>query len=114
MLDSHNLVIKGIKKASGATSNWWPCSGGYTEIFYNTKTGEVWTVDQVSFGQSTYTVYDDPSVIKVTNTEVKMTMQEIADAIYLAVCKRNADEIYWAACRREAEKWNDKQNFQIG
>lgn len=90
MLNTHNLVIKGIKKASGATTNWWLCSGGYTEIFYDTETGEVWTVDQVSLGHNSYTVYDNPAIIKVTETEVKMTMQEIADAVYRAVNARKA------------------------
>lgn len=85
MLNSHNLVIKGIKKASGETCNWNPRSGGYTEIFYNTETGEVWTVDQVSLGHNSYTVYDNPAIIKIAETEVKMTMQEIADAISCAV-----------------------------
>lgn len=81
MLNTHNLKIKGLKKASGETCNWNSRSGGYTEIFYNRDSGEVWTVDQVSIGHNSWTEYDDPAIIKVAETETHMTMQEIADAI---------------------------------
>ncbi len=87
MLNLHNLKIKGLKKASGNTCNWSPRSGGYTEVFYNTETGDVWTIDQVSIGHNSWTEYDDPAIIKVAETEAHMTMQAIADAIF---CRVNA------------------------
>ena len=90
MLNTHNLKIKGLKKASGKTINWNPRSGGYTEIFYNRDSGEVWTVDQVSLGHNSWTKYDDPAIIKVTETETHMTMQAIADAIACAVTTQEA------------------------
>lgn len=86
-INLHGLKITGLKQASGNTGNWAPRSGGYTEVFYDRQTGEVWTRDQVSLGQNTWTVYDDPAVIKVCNTSRHLTMQQIADAIYGAICE---------------------------
>lgn len=84
MINTNGLKIKGLKKASGETVNWPLYSGGYTEIFYDRSTGEVWTIDQVSLGENSWTAYDDPEVIKVCNTSIHMTMQQIADAIWEA------------------------------
>ena len=81
----HGLNIKGIKKASGATMDYGYYSGCYDEVFYDRKTGEVWTVYQYSLGQNTWTQYDYPDVIKVCNASQHMTMQEISDAIYQAL-----------------------------
>lgn len=81
-VDKHGLKIIGLKKASGSTINWIPGSGGYTEIFYDLRIGEVWTVDQVSLGHNSWTEYRDPYVIKICETEKRMTMQEIADTIH--------------------------------
>lgn len=72
---------KGIKKASSETINWPVSSGGYTEIFYNARTDEVWTVDQVSFGQNSWKEHNDPAVVKVCNTSHHMTMKQIKAAI---------------------------------
>lgn len=89
-IDKHGLTITGLRKASGETVNWSPRSGGYTEVFYDISTGEVWTVDQVSLGHNSWTVYHDKDVIKICDTEYHMTMQEIADSIRDAVAAHNA------------------------
>lgn len=81
MINTYGLKITGLKKASGNTVNWAPRSGGYTELFYDRSTGEVWTIDQVSLGENSWTVYHDPAVIKVCNTSRHMTMQLIVDTI---------------------------------
>lgn len=86
-VDTHGIKIKGLKKASGNTENYGYYSGKYDEVFYDRKTGEVWTVSQYSLGQNTWTVYDDPNVIKVCNASNHMTMQEIADMIYQRLCE---------------------------
>lgn len=75
------MKIKGIKKASGATLNWSPRSGGYTEIFYDCSTGEVWAVEQISIGHNTWTEYHDENIIKICETERHMTMKEIKESI---------------------------------
>lgn len=90
-INTHGLKINGIRKASGNTINWSPRSGGYTEIFYDRNSGDCWTVDQVSLGQNSWTVYKDRAIIKVCNTDVHMTMQQIADLIADAVSEA---EIY--------------------
>lgn len=82
MLNKHGLKIEGIKRASGNTVNYPSNMGLYTEIFYDKSTGEVWTVDQVSFSHQTWTEYNDPDVIKICETEKHLSMQEIADEIY--------------------------------
>lgn len=80
-VNTYGIKIKGLRKASGNTVNWAPRSGGYTEVFFDRDNGEVWTVDQVSLGQNSWTEYHDPAVIKLCNTSRHMTMQEIADSI---------------------------------
>lgn len=87
MLNKHNLKIKGIKKASSETVNW--TNGGYTEVFYNKNTGEVWCVDQISLGHNSWTEYHDPDVVKITETERHLTMQEISDMIFQELNWRN-------------------------
>ena len=86
-VDTHGIKINGLKKASGNTENYGYYSGKYDEVFYDRKTGEVWTVSRYSLGQNTWTVYDDPNVIKVCNASNHMTMQEIADMIYQRLCE---------------------------
>ena len=71
----------GLRQAAKNTVNWPLNSGGYTEIFVNRSTGEVWTVDQVSLGQNTWTEYNDPEIVKVCNTSCHMTAKQISDAI---------------------------------
>lgn len=80
-LDTHGLRMKGLKKASGETSNYGHYSPQYMEIFYHKQTGEVWTKFQYSIGHNTWTQYDDTDIIKVCNASMHMTMQEIADKI---------------------------------
>lgn len=84
-INTHGLKIKGLRKASGSTQNYGYYSGHYDEVFYNRKTGEVWTVYQYSLGQNSWTKYHDPNVIKICNASQHMTMQQIADAIHEAM-----------------------------
>lgn len=80
-INTHDLKIKGLKKASGETENYGYYSGKYVEIFYDIGTGEVWTKFQYSLGQNSWTEYHDSNIIKVCNASTHMTMQEIADKI---------------------------------
>lgn len=77
-VNKHGLKIVGLKKAAAETTNWIK-SGCYTAIYYDQTTGEVWTVDQIS--SDSWTEYRDPAIVNICNTETKMTMQQIADAI---------------------------------
>lgn len=92
-VDTHGLTIKGLKAACGQTCNWPPRSGGYTEVFYDLSTGEVWTVDQIGF--NSWTEYQDPDIIKVCNSTTRLKMQDIADLIRDAVAShRRMKEFY--------------------
>lgn len=89
-INTYGLKIKGLKKASGNTMNYGSYSDKYDEVFYDRKTGEVWTVFQCSLGHNSWTVYHDPNVIKVCNASRHMTMQALADAIHEAIEARRA------------------------
>lgn len=91
MPTSSSIKIKGLRKACGNTANWGPRSGGYTEIFYDRNSGEVWTVDQISLGHNSWTSYRDPDIIKICETEHHMTMAEIREAIAEAL-RQNDNE----------------------
>ena len=72
----------GLKKAAGETKKLrGGCHGECCEIFYDTKTGEVWTVWQVSLGQNTWTEYHDKNIVKLRNVVTPQTMQGLADMI---------------------------------
>lgn len=83
--NTYNLKMKGLKKASGATVNWSPRSGGHTQISYDMATGEILTNDHI--GES-WSVYHDTDIITVCHTSRHLTMQQIADAICKAVTER--------------------------
>lgn len=74
--------MTGLKKTSGSTENYCYYSGKYNEIFYDTETGEVWSVFQYSLGGNSWTEYHDENIVKICNTYKHMTMQEIADCIF--------------------------------
>lgn len=84
-MDKHGLDIKGIRKACGETKDYGDFSGKYVEIFYDAKSGEVWTRFQYSLGRNSWTEYRDPNIIKVCNTSRYMKMQEICDKILMRV-----------------------------
>lgn len=86
-LNTYGLKMTGIRAASGQTENFGPYSPHYVEIFYDKASGEVWTKYQYSLGENSWTVYDDPDVIKVCNTHEHLTMQKIADIIWLRVSR---------------------------
>lgn len=80
MINTHGLMIKGLRKASGET-RCYSDAASYDEIFYDRSTGEVWTRYQCSLGQNSWTSYNDTNIVKICNTDHHMTMQQIADAI---------------------------------
>ena len=84
-INKHGLKMTGLKAASGATQDYGYYSDQYVELFYNRETGEIWAKHQVSLGHNTWTVYDDPAVLKIGNVWQHLTMQAIADKIAEAV-----------------------------
>lgn len=89
-VDKHGLKMTGLRKAAASTGNYGGNSSMYDELFYNFKTGEVWTVFQCSLGWNAWTKYHDPHIVKICNTSRHMTMQEIAD--YIADYLKNMSE----------------------
>lgn len=86
MLNTYGLKMAGLKKVSSETKGLRGYySGEYCEVFYDISTGEVWSEYQYSLGQNTWTVYDNPDVIKVGNVSAPKTMQELADMVQDAV-----------------------------
>jgi len=73
------IKYKGLRKASGETVNWPSKGGGYTELFLDTDTLEIWGIPQISLGFNTATIYHDPAIIKLTDTTRHLTMQEIRE-----------------------------------
>ena len=90
-INTHGLKMHGLKKTSGETRNYGYFSGHYDEIFYDTSTGDVWSIYQCSLGQNSWTVYHDPNVVKICNASSHMTMQEIADMIASRVQSLNPE-----------------------
>jgi len=89
MLNTHEIKMTGIKAAAAATKGLQGYySGVYEELFYDRRTGEVWTKSQSSLGHNAWTEYHDKQIIKICNLDKPTTMQEIADLI-----KRRIDEI---------------------
>lgn len=81
MVDRHGLTIRGLKKASGNTFDYGYYNPRYVEVFYDTKSCRVWTVEQYSAGRNSFTVYNAPEIVKVCETSRHLGMQDIADLI---------------------------------
>ena len=83
-VNMHGLKINGLKKAAKDSANGSRYYNLHMQINYDSDTGEVWASGPMTEGD--YITFDDPAIFPVRETRVHMTMQEIADAIYEAVC----------------------------
>lgn len=114
MAETYGLEMLGLEEAAAETGDY-DCSGCFTEIFYNRRTGQI---HAKTLCGSTYTVYDDADIIPVCDATWKMTEQEIADAILDAVERDDMDKLAleqqnamyaaeWEARRKlDVERWN--------
>lgn len=59
----------------------------YNELFYNMRTGKVWTVHQVSLNHTLQTEYNNPSIVKIGNVTDKLTEQQLAIRVYRGLQK---------------------------
>lgn len=75
------LNMESVREAA-KTTGWgdWR-SGCYTEIFLDTNTGEVWAIEQISLGHSTWTVYHDPDVLKIGNFDTHVSVKTLVERI---------------------------------
>lgn len=78
-VNTYGIKMLNLRKVSGATVN---NPMGYSQISYDTVTGELMERWHVGNPMTSWTQYHDASVITVTNTSKHMTMQQIADAVY--------------------------------
>lgn len=82
---THGYTMRGLAEASNRTVNWMAQYGcaGRTQVSYDTLTGRVYTHDLT--GNSW--VLLNSNIVKVCETSVHMSQQEIADAIAEAMEK---------------------------
>lgn len=103
-INTYGYDMLGLEEAAEETGDY-DCSGFHTEIYYNRRTGQIFAKTLCG---SSYTVYDDPDVIPVSNATYKMTEQEIADAILDAIVRddmeRKLREQQQAIDEREAKR----------
>ena len=81
-LEKYGIKIQGLKKAAGETKHldYW---NGYTQISYDRADGEVIAAYHTDVND--WTRYHSETIIPVRNTREPMTMQDIADAVALAL-----------------------------
>lgn len=85
-INLHGMKMTGIKKASSETKGLRGYySGEYVQLNYDKATGAVWCDYFYSLGQNSWNAYNDENVINCGNISEPATMQDIADAVYMAV-----------------------------
>ena len=83
MVNTHGLMMTGLRKVAGETkdlSGYY--SGQYLQLNYDISTGDVFTDYHCSLGQNWWTQYNDEAVINCRNISNPATMQDIADMIW--------------------------------
>lgn len=92
-IEKHGVQMHGLRKVAGASKGLGGYyAGAYLEVFYDLSTGQVWGKYQYSLGANTWTVYNDPDVIRIGNIYEPCTMQGIADMIRNELERRAAVE----------------------
>ena len=72
------LKMKGIKKVCSMSQTLkGPGSKEYVEVFYNTKTSQIWEIHHF-WGGFRYS-YDDPDIIRVGKIVSPCTMRDLRD-----------------------------------
>jgi hypothetical protein len=91
-INAHGYKLVNLRKVSGETVN---NPLGYSQISYDTKTGELFENWHHGNPLTSWTQYHDPDVITVANTSKHMTMQQIADAVRDAMIQREMKVNYY-------------------
>lgn len=87
LTNTFGLKMKNLDKAAETTEEYPWMGLKYNELFYNMRTGEVWTVKQVSVNHVAQTEYDNPSIVKIGNLTSKLSEQQLAIKIYRNLLK---------------------------
>lgn len=82
MINTFGLKMSGLQEAASSTDEYGWNGLQYKELFYNMRTGKVWTVHQISVNHVAHTEYDNPSVIKIGNITSRLSEQQLAIKIY--------------------------------
>ena len=90
-INTYGYRLVNLRKVSGETVN---NPLGYSQISYDTKTGELFENWHHGTSQTSWSQYRDPDVITVANTSKHMTMQQIADAVRDAMVQREMEGSY--------------------
>ncbi len=77
-VNKHGIKMTNLREISGETVN---NSQGYSQISYDSSTGDLLETWHVGPTGCSWTVYHDPNIIHVCNTCHHMTMQQLADAV---------------------------------
>lgn len=81
-LEKYGIKMQGLKKAAGKTK-WLDGWNGYVQISYDRADGEIIAAYHTDVND--WTRYHSETIIAVRNTRDPMTMQDIADAVALAL-----------------------------
>lgn len=81
-LEKYGIKMQGLKKAAGETK-WLDGWSGYVQISYDRADGEIIAAYHIDVND--WTRYHSETIIPVRNTRDPMTMQDIADAVALAL-----------------------------
>jgi hypothetical protein len=83
--NKHGYPIRNLRAVSRATVD---NPAGYSQISYDTQTGELLEAWHVGTPLTSWTDYHDPNIIWIMSTHTRVTMQQLADAVQDAmVCR---------------------------
>lgn len=85
--NTFGLKMVGLREAADSTEEYGWNGLKYNELFYNMRTGDVWTVRQVSVNHVAQTEYKNPSIVKIGNITSKLSEQQVAIKIYRGLLK---------------------------
>lgn len=87
MVNTFGLKMSGLAEAARSTDEYPWCGLHYDEIFYNVRTGKVWTIHQIAINHAAQTEYDNPSIVKIANNTSRLSEQQLAVKIYRGLLK---------------------------
>lgn len=87
MVNTFGLKMDGLRTAAMSTDDYGWRGLHYNELFYNMRTGKVWTVHQVCVNHIACTEYNNPSIVKIGNLTDRLSEQQMAVKIYRGLLK---------------------------
>lgn len=75
------IDLKDLRETAKATTNYGDFSPAYDEVFYDRRTGELWSDYHYSLGQNEWTEYHSADIICIGKFVHHVTQQELMDCI---------------------------------